>query len=78
MPKILSNDLFREFNDEFKDIQSRRLPFSFDGEKITIGESKKPKRIRIFFSIYVMIFFYLLKINDGKFIKEKKELNLAH
>jgi len=42
--KILSNDLFREFNDEFKDIQSRRLPFSFDDENIIIGESKKPKR----------------------------------
>lgn len=42
--KILSNDLFREFNDEFKDIQSRRLPFSFDGENIRIGQAKKPKK----------------------------------
>lgn len=42
--KILSNDMFREFNDEFKDIQSRRLPFSFDGEDIVIGEAKKPKK----------------------------------
>ena len=42
--KILSNDMFREFNDEFKDIQSRRLPFSFNGENIVIGEAKKPKK----------------------------------
>lgn len=42
--KILSNDLFREFNDEFKDIQSRRLPFSFNGENIKIGQAKKPKK----------------------------------
>ena len=42
--KILSNDAFREFNDEFKDIQSKRLPFSFDNGKITIGEAKEPKK----------------------------------
>ena len=42
--KILSNDMFREFNDEFHDIPSKRLPFSFDGENIVIGEAKKPKK----------------------------------
>ena len=42
--KILSNDLFKEFSDEFKDIQSMRIPFSFDGGNIIIGESKKPKK----------------------------------
>ena len=42
--KILSNDMFREFNDEFKDIQSRRLPFSFNGEDIVIGKAKNPKK----------------------------------
>jgi len=42
--KILSNDLFRDFNDEFKDIQSRRIPFSFNGDEIVIGEAKKPKK----------------------------------
>lgn len=42
--KILSNDLFREFNNEFKDIQSRRLPFTFDDENIKISQAKKPKK----------------------------------
>ena len=42
--KILSNDLFRDFNDEFHDIPSKRIPFSFNGDEIVIGEAKKPKK----------------------------------
>jgi len=42
--KILSNDKFRDFSDEFKDLQSRRIPFAFDGDKISLGKSKKPKK----------------------------------
>ncbi|MDL2246862.1 Zc3h12a-like ribonuclease [Methanobrevibacter sp. OttesenSCG-928-K11] len=42
--KILSNDKFRDFSDEFKDINSMRIPFGFDGSKITIGKNKKPKK----------------------------------
>ena len=42
--KILSNDKFRDFSDEFKDINSMRIPFAFDGEEITFGKTKKPKK----------------------------------
>lgn len=41
--KILSNDAFREFYDEFRDINSRRIPYKFTNGKITIGSSAKPK-----------------------------------
>ncbi|MGL6298287.1 MAG: NYN domain-containing protein [Methanobacteriaceae archaeon] len=44
--KILSNDNFREYFDEFKDINSMRIPYSIDIKKgeIKFGESKKPKK----------------------------------
>jgi len=44
--KILSNDYFREFFDEFKDINSRRLPYSFKNGEISIGRSQKPKKAK--------------------------------
>ncbi|RBQ22715.1 hypothetical protein ALNOE001_15990 [Candidatus Methanobinarius endosymbioticus] len=44
--EILSNDFFKDFKDEFKDIQSKRLPFTFNGENIEIAEAKKPKKDR--------------------------------
>ncbi|MCC7553401.1 MAG: Zc3h12a-like ribonuclease [Methanobacteriaceae archaeon] len=42
--KILSNDKFRDFTDEYKDINSMRIPFAFDGDNITFGKIRKPKR----------------------------------
>lgn len=44
--KILSNDVFREYNDEFQDIQSRRIPFTFKGDSILVGSAAKPKKIK--------------------------------
>ncbi len=44
--KILSNDIFREYNDEFKDIASRRIPYSVKSGEIIIGTSSKPKKIK--------------------------------
>lgn len=44
--KILSNDAFREYNDEFQDINSRRVPYNFKGNKIFIGSSAKPKKVK--------------------------------
>jgi hypothetical protein len=44
--KILSNDNFREFNDEFQDIANKRIPFSFVDDKISIGSSSKPKKVK--------------------------------
>lgn len=44
--KILSNDNFREFNDEFHDINNRRIPFNFMNGEISIGTSAKPKKVK--------------------------------
>lgn len=44
--KILSNDVFREYNDEFQDISSRRIPYSFNEGVINIGSSSKPKKVK--------------------------------
>ncbi|UTB33001.1 MAG: Zc3h12a-like ribonuclease [Methanobacterium sp. ERen5] len=44
--KILSNDNFREFNDEFHDINNRRIPFTFVEGAISIGSSSKPKKVK--------------------------------
>lgn len=46
--KVISNDNFREFFDEFKDINSMRIPYSIDTKKgeIEFGESKKPKKVK--------------------------------
>ena len=42
--KILSNDKFRDFKDEFLNIDSMRIPFSFDGNKLVMGKTKSPKK----------------------------------
>jgi len=44
--KILSNDLFREYNDEFKDISSKRIPYHIKDGQIIIGASSRPKKIK--------------------------------
>lgn len=44
--KILSNDIFREYNDEFKDIASKRIPYNIKDSQIIIGTSSKPKKIK--------------------------------
>jgi len=44
--KILSNDIFREYNDEFKDIASKRIPYDVKDGEIIIGTSSKPKKIK--------------------------------
>lgn len=80
--KILSNDMFREFNDEFKDIQSKRLPFSFNGEDIVIGEAKKPKKDKnilqhISEDILVAIERKRWEVYNGKEGLELSPLNIA-
>lgn len=44
--KILSNDAFKEYSDEFQDISSRRIPYNFKEDKIVIGRPPKPKRVK--------------------------------
>lgn len=44
--KILSNDVFREYFDEFQDINSRRIPYQLKDGEIEIGSSSKPKKVK--------------------------------
>lgn len=44
--KILSNDKFRDFYSEFPDLKSMRIPFSIKDDKLIIGKSKKPKKVK--------------------------------
>jgi len=44
--KILSNDLFREYNDEFNDIAGKRIPYDIKDSQIIIGTSSMPKKIK--------------------------------
>ena len=42
--KILSNDKFREYAAEFRNISSMRIPFIIDNDRLTFGRPKKTKR----------------------------------
>lgn len=44
--KILSNDTFREYYDEFHDISGKRIPYTIKDGKISIGTPTKPKKIK--------------------------------
>jgi len=44
--KILSNDAFREYYDEFQDINSRRIPYNIREGEIVIGSSAQPKKVK--------------------------------
>ena len=41
--KILSNDKFRDYSAEFKNINSFRIPFVIKNGRLTFGRPKKPK-----------------------------------
>ena len=42
--KILSNDKFRDYAAEFRNISSIRIPFVIENGRLTFGRPKKPKR----------------------------------
>jgi len=44
--KILSNDVFRDYFDEFQDVASRRIPYTITDGNVSIGKSSKPKKIK--------------------------------
>jgi Zc3h12a-like Ribonuclease NYN domain len=44
--KILSNDAFREYYDEFQDINSRRIPYNIREGELVIGSSAQPKKVK--------------------------------
>ena len=42
--KVLSNDKFRDYAAEFKNISSMRIPFVIENNRLTFGKPKKPKK----------------------------------
>ena len=42
--KVLSNDKFRDYAAEFRNIGSMRIPFVIDNGRLTFGQPKKPKK----------------------------------
>ena len=44
--KILSNDFFRDYQDEFQDIPSRRLPYRVKNGRFQIGKPAPPKKVK--------------------------------
>jgi len=44
--KILSNDKFRDFASEFPDVNSMRISFSINNNVLTMGKTKKPKKVK--------------------------------
>ena len=42
--KVLSNDKFRDYAAEFRNISSMRIPFVIENGRLTFGRPKKPKR----------------------------------
>ena len=42
--KVLSNDKFRDYAAEFRNIPSMRIPFIIDNGRLTFGKPKKPKK----------------------------------
>ena len=42
--RILSNDKFRDYAAEFRNISSMRIPFVIENGRLTFGRPKKPKR----------------------------------
>jgi hypothetical protein len=44
--KILSNDYFRDYQDEFQDISSRRLPYRVKNGRFQIGKPTPPKKVK--------------------------------
>lgn len=52
--KILSNDKFRDYAAEFKNINSMRIPFVIENGRVTFGNLNHLKRIKTFCSTYLM------------------------
>ena len=44
--KILSNDKFRNYADEFRNIKTMVIPFTIENNRLTLGKSGKPKKDR--------------------------------
>ena len=80
--KILSNDKFRDYADEFRNINSIRLPFTIENDRLAIGKSRKPKRDKnilqkISDEIIKELTFKRWEVYEGKEGLEISPLNIA-
>lgn len=80
--KILSNDKFRDYADEFTNINSMRIPFLIENGRLTIGKIRKPKRDKnilqhISDEIIKELNFKKWEVYEGKEGLEISPLNIA-
>lgn len=80
--RILSNDKFRDYADEFININSIRLPFVIENGRLSIGKAKRPKRDKnilqhISDEIIKELNFKKWEVYEGKEGLEISPLNIA-
>ena len=80
--KILSNDKFRDYAAEFRNISSMRIPFVIENGRLTFGKPKKPKQNKnilrnICDEIIKELTFKKWEIYTGKEGMEVSPLNIA-
>lgn len=80
--KVLSNDKFRDYADEFRNINSMRIPFVIENNRLTIGKSSKYKRDKnilqnISDEIIKELTFKRWEVYEGKEGLEISPLNIA-
>ena len=74
--KVLSNDKFRDYAAEFRNIPSMRIPFIIDNGRLTFGKPNKPKKNK---SILRNICDEIIKeLKDGKFTQVSKVWKFLH
>lgn len=80
--RILSNDKFRDYADEFTNINAIRLPFVIENGRLSIGKAKRPKRDKnilqhISDEIIKELNFKKWEVYEGKEGLEISPLNIA-
>lgn len=80
--RILSNDKFRDYADEFTNINAIRLPFVIENGRLSIGKTKRPKRDKnilqhISDEIIKELNFKKWEVYEGKEGLEISPLNIA-
>ena len=80
--KILSNDKFRDYAAEFRNVSSMRIPFTISENRLTFGRPKKPKKDKnilqhVCDEIIKELKFKRWEIYEGKEGLEISPLNIA-
>ena len=80
--KVLSNDKFRDYADEFRNVALMRIPFTIENNRLAIGKTRKPKRDKhilqnISDEIIKELTFKRWEVYEGKEGLEISPLNIA-